>query len=363
MRSKIILVSPVPPPITGYALITLRLHNEIKKKFPEVTVEILDTSPGSLTRKLSYHLTRLLKFFKNACTIIMSIHKKNTCAILGVDGGIGNIYVIAISLLSRLALNRVILYHHTSWCMFKKSVIHQLLFYISGQRALHIVATRQMSDKLKTLYNIQNVRIVSNFSYLTDLPLLQNQPDRPMTIGLLSNLSRGKGLDLAIDTCCFVNGLGVKCRLILAGPLENSESISIYQDGLCKLGSLLEWRGPVNDDEKRKFFNDIDVFVFPTRLSETQSLVIPEAMMSGKPCIALNRGMLNDALTNGILIDKECDFVRKSAAYIVDWDREPNKLELAGKQNRAAFELMHFEAKKGLSSFLDEVVFDKLSDN
>lgn len=114
---------------------------------------------------------------------------------------------------------------------------------------------------------------------------------RRLTVGHLSNLTLEKGLDEVIRFGRAAMQHGNVERVILAGPVMGSAEQALL-DGVASEDGF-EYRGPLTGQLKEEFFQDIDVFVFPTRYrNESFGLVAWEAMLRGVPVIAYRAGCL-----------------------------------------------------------------------
>jgi glycosyltransferase involved in cell wall biosynthesis len=118
---------------------------------------------------------------------------------------------------------------------------------------------------------------------------------QPVTIGLLGQISPHKGHDDAIDA---IRRLGTDFRLLIVGKGESG-----YVDELKKksVGLPVDFPGFA---ELPEFFSMIDILAVPS-WEEPFGIVVLEAMASGVPVIATNRGgpaeIIRSAL-HGVLV-------------------------------------------------------------
>jgi glycosyltransferase involved in cell wall biosynthesis len=106
-----------------------------------------------------------------------------------------------------------------------------------------------------------------------------------------------KNLPLLLDTWARVAPRHPGARLLIAGggPLLESLRARVDADGLR--GSV-RFAGYVPETEKPEHFNLGDVFVFPSAM-EGFGLAVTEAMASGLPVVASDRGSLPELLADG----------------------------------------------------------------
>jgi len=141
----------------------------------------------------------------------------------------------------------------------------------------------------------------------------------PVTIGLLGQISPHKGHDDAIDA---LRRLGTGFRLLIAGKGEPG-----YVDDLKKksVGLPVDFLGFA---EPRDFFSMIDILAVPS-WEEPFGIVVLEAMASGVPVIATNRGgpaeIIRSAL-HGVLVPPQDSAALANAVQSLADDDERRQL-------------------------------------
>ena len=125
----------------------------------------------------------------------------------------------------------------------------------------------------------------------------------------------------------------------------------LIRAALAEFGERFKYLGRLNSDEVRDFYQDIDVFLFPTiHKHEAEPLVVIDAVASGVPVIATDRGCIDYLLGNsgGRVLQVE-DFVTNATEQIAAWTEYPDQLASASRLARARFleirseSQMHFE--------------------
>ncbi|WP_109832822.1 glycosyltransferase family 4 protein [Reichenbachiella versicolor] len=118
-------------------------------------------------------------------------------------------------------------------------------------------------------------------------------------IGYAGRIDFGKGWEVLLKAFANVHNKG-SYKLSIAGSGKHDQDCIALIDELG-LASQVEFIGSLSPDEMPSFFQNLDVFVFPTyRLSESLGLVGIEAMACGIPLIGSNIGGLRDYLIEGV---------------------------------------------------------------
>jgi glycosyltransferase involved in cell wall biosynthesis len=223
-----------------------------------------------------------------------------------------------------------------------------------GPHDVHVVHSQQMVDDFRKRYPTKS-------RFLTVYPSIvvddRSNPreisQRPMQLGLLSNLSAWKGLSLAIDTFRVAAGRGLDVTLTLAGPVMNRESQQLIDDVVAEFPGRVTSIGPVYGDDKRRFFREIDVFLLPTK-SESWGLVLNEALAMGVPVITFDRGCTSTVVGKeaGLLIDRNANFAETAVLQIEHWIEEEDSYRRASQAAVGQARRLHDEGQQMLDAFV-----------
>jgi len=161
--------------------------------------------------------------------------------------------------------------------------------------------------------------IIPNWVDLEKFRYRPHEFHHPVTVGLVGQISPHKGHDDAIEA---MRQIGSGFRLIVAGKGEAS-----YEEALRRkaAGLPVEFAGFVSLPE---FFQNIDIVILPS-WEEPFGIVLLEAMASGIPVVATNRGGPAE-IAKGILIPprdptalaaairsiQPGDFIREARAHV-----------------------------------------------
>jgi len=168
-------------------------------------------------------------------------------------------------------------------------------------------------------------------------------PTGPLTIGLLSNLTKEKGLHtfLELVRSAYAQGIGIKA--ILAGPIASETDRKLVENTSRGMNDALDYRGPVYGSSKDKFYHDIDVFVFPTEYShEAEPTVVFEALSSGSVVVAFNRGCIKSQIgANGFAIEPGGSFLENCIDYLREAAAQVAVLRAERSSRIKAYEELH----------------------
>lgn len=135
-----------------------------------------------------------------------------------------------------------------------------------------------------------------------------NRPDnassavsRKLRVVFLSTLSRQKGLFVLLDAVPLVKREYSDVEFHIAGPWVSASTEETARKQLAAMHqeSSVTFHGQLAGDEKMQFLRDGDIFVFPGIQQEGQPLTVLEAMCSGLPVIATDRGCLRETVVEG----------------------------------------------------------------
>lgn len=207
----------------------------------------------------------------------------------------------------------------------------QVIVAFGGRFQRHILLCGCMRDRFGEIYlagDREKSFVLSNAYLFFHAGARMPRPARPETIGHLSVLTREKGVGHLIDSFRRLAQRRPALRLIVAGPCKD-EALLAELHGLCSdFPDRVEYRGFVAGEAKARFFEDIDVLVLPTRLTdEAEPLVMLEAFSVGVDVVATGRGCIPERVIDAARL---CDPVDETMDGSIigaldsgsaDWDR------------------------------------------
>ncbi|WMI68449.1 glycosyltransferase [Mangrovimonas sp. YM274] len=147
---------------------------------------------------------------------------------------------------------------------------------------------------LKQLPDVKKFTPIHNFT-LTDyfVPNKNVSKDFLMFLGRIEDI---KGTKEAIDVAIATNQ-----KLLIAGNIQEGHDdyfenyIKPYLDN-----PLIEYVGPVNDEQKLHYLQRAKAFLFPIKWEEPFGIVLAEAMACGVPVIGFRRGSVPEVVKDGV---------------------------------------------------------------
>jgi 1,2-diacylglycerol 3-alpha-glucosyltransferase len=122
-------------------------------------------------------------------------------------------------------------------------------------------------------------------------------PSEAFVVGFVSRLAEEKNLDFLCDAVIAYMEGEPKAWFVVAGSGPQEENLKARFTG-SPLASRFLLLGNLTGTELHGLYNALDVFAFAS-LSETQGLVVTEAMAAGVPVVALKASGVEDVVDDG----------------------------------------------------------------
>ena len=308
MTRRVAFVGPLPPPVHGFSNICAMMLDLLKAR---MLVYVFDRAPKVSNR----FLTILQQFGRPLRYFLACLRRRNVTLYLALSGGSGQIVDCIYVLVSKLFGRPVFIHHHSFAYINAPSLLNRCLFALIREDT-HIVLSRNMGIALTGLYdlNAARVRVISNAAFYDtgeSAVRAPNDPSAPIQIGFLSNITFEKGFVEFFGILTALKQRGIEYRAFIAGPLSPAARQTFAE--LLASSSDVEYVGPVYGEAKERFYNQLDIFLFPTKyVNEAEPLVIYEAMRRAVHVIACDRGAISEMLDNGAGLVVELDDVVES---------------------------------------------------
>jgi glycosyltransferase involved in cell wall biosynthesis len=306
---SVAFVGPLPPPVNGFSSVCAMMLELLRTRMP---VDVFDRAP-KINSRLSTFVRQVVKPLRylGGC-----IARRNVILYLALSGGRGQIIDLGYVLVSKLFRRQVFIHHHSFAYINAPSLLNRCVFSLIRTEQ-HIVLSRKMGDSLAAIYglDLSGISVVSNAAFYdsthADRELARGN-DSALHIGFLSNITFEKGFVEFFAILKQLKQNGIEYRAHVAGPLAPAAR-EVF-DKLISEASEVEYDGPVYGAEKERFYQQLDIFVFPTNyLNEAEPLVVYEALRRGVYVIACDRGAIAEMLCNGAGLAFAAETVVESA--------------------------------------------------
>ncbi|MBT4585210.1 MAG: glycosyltransferase [Phycisphaerae bacterium] len=159
----------------------------------------------------------------------------------------------------------------------------------------------------------------------------------PPVIGTMGRFVEKKGFDVFIDSLSILKKDGVEFKALLGGdgPLKGQLEKQIQHCALCEEIKLCGWV-----ENKHSFFNDIDLFILPSR-HEPFGIVLIEAMSHQLPCISTASEGPSEIITHdtdGVLVPIDDSKQLASHIYTILFEKPNLSKQLGGAARRTVLQ-------------------------
>lgn len=352
----VVYVGNFLPPVTGQKFLNQRLADLLVQH--GTPLQILTSLPLRPKSDPLYTLAQLIRVATLPVQLLLARAKGSTQFVYSLLGGKSRLIDLVNVSAARLLGYKITLYHHSSQFARTRSRVMSIIMALSRKNTSQIMASPKMAADFTRTYGLDEpIKIIDNSAYVDQQSAFLRR-DRPqIRLGLLSNLTRSKGLDAAIDTLETLLHKGCDCQLFLAGPVNEPEAKELIEQAHRKFQDRIEVLGPVSGLQKDQFFRSIDIFLFPsTHQHETQSLVVSEAQSYGCPAIVIDHAYVAENIPEALkhcALQTHVSFKDGAARIIQNWINNPIEFSATRDATFNYFEQRHHKASNEIQALAE----------
>jgi glycosyltransferase involved in cell wall biosynthesis len=355
-RPLAIVFGVFPPPVTGMTLCTECIADHLAKR---LNVYRANVSNNAARITWSFRLKKLLRALAMLLRLATRPQFRGAVLYMPLNAVAALYYNIAAALIARLRGWPTAVHHHVYLYINRYDWRLRLLDRLLGPSGLHLVLCTTMRAQLVELYRLKTPCAIVPSTILVlgqddhSAPALSNGAgDTLRRLGHMSNLCKSKGTLLAIDTFAKLRDSGEDIKLVVAGPILEPEVEQGIAAAKQRYPESFDYRGPVYGDAKQRFFEDIDLFLFPsTYPQEAQPIVLSEAFSYGKPALAIGISCIPSLMGQpGWHVPRGVNFTDFAANLITKWRDDPNEYAAARQLALRRVEGLKQEAQQALEN-------------
>ncbi len=290
-RGPLWFLAALPPPLNGQSNCNRAMQDILQS---HVDLTLLD--PGR---------TRLGKLWcAVANAVALMVHgRRGRVAYISIPGQNG-VWLLLLAILAMRVRGMTMWFHHHSFRPINQGPLRAMraLVACAGSRQHHILLSERMRERFAALYLPGRAKAALAFSNTVLFPpdcrkAIATRPERPLTLGHVSVLTRAKGIYHLLDLFEVLQTGIPDLRMIIAGPSDDADLLKAVRRAVERHPDAVEYRGAVAGDEKARFYRDIDAFILPTTLiDEAEPLVMIEAYEQGVEVFASATGCIPDRI-------------------------------------------------------------------
>lgn len=310
MKSKILLICPLPPPVHGSSIVSQSIKDSAvlneafemdfvnlstSRKVEEIGKQSLMLYAKKVLRFIGIYISTLLK---------LTIHKYDLCYLAITCHGVGFLKDAPFVLLCKLFGRKVVIHQHNKGMVkdVDRPIYRWLLPMVYRHTKVILLSWRLYAD-IEKVVRREQVMICPNGIPDTNRSntSVERHNDVPHIL-FLSNLIVSKGILVLLDALKILKERG--CRFVcdfVGGKTKELDSRRFAHEIETRgLDGIALYHGRKYGKDKEDFLQMADMLVFPTYyFNECFPLVILEAMMYGLPVISTDEGGIRDEVKDG----------------------------------------------------------------
>lgn len=355
MKSKILFIMHMPPPVHGAAMMGKYIHNSklINDKFEchyinlTTAKSLQDIGKGGIKKlwKFACLLTKIVKR-------LVGIHPQMVYVTPNSHGGAFYKDFVVVELIKLLGYKVIVHYHNKGVATCQDKWLDDKLYRIFFKNIKVILLADALYQDVEKYVKRENVFICPNGipESLDVEPTSERNNVIPQLL-FLSNLLVDKGVLVLLDALKILKERGYSfiCNFVGGETAEIDATRFVEEVEKRGLNDMAVYLGKKYGAEKNEEYRKSDIFIFPT-LNEAFGLVLLEAMEHALPCIATDEGGISDIVDEGetgfIVSKRNANILADKIEYLLIHPEERMRMgKLGYKKFKNQFTVGKFEER------------------
>lgn len=318
LRAQVDAIVVVPPPAEGQTLVTQRICAAFAEALP---FKLRAVRNGVGLKGPVWRVFKHVLLLAHLITGALASRGRRRVYFVP-DSNLGLWLNLIEAPLLRIGYRDVWLHHHVFRYIRTADWRMGAILRILGPQTTHVVLGDAMREGLQAHYGAEHFHVLGNSAFVEDVPDSRRRTD-VTTLGFLSNITPEKGIGLFMHTLRAVQSQDPDLRCVIAGPIQSADLRARVAAFCAEMPERREWVGSVYGAEKKAFFDQIDVLLFPSQYdNEALPVTICEALAAGAPVLATDRGCIPDQLAGTGWVYSKDSFQDQAAAQILAWRQD-----------------------------------------
>ena len=306
-KEKVLFILHMPPPVHGSSIVGKMIFDStlINSSFSCNYINLLVSRTLNETGKAtSLKVFRFMLIWSIFLFRVVVKRPKLVYLALTVSGTAFFKDFFLITVLRFLRINRVYHLHNKGVLALQTKKRYRLLYSFVFKNADVILLSKHLYQDIASFVPISKIHICPNG--ITDESLAEpknfHEANNIVNILFLSNLIDTKGVTVLLDACSLLNSRGLDFNCVFVGAEGDIDTFQFNEKvKALELTNNVTYVGRKYGADKRMYFIDADIFVFPTFYSnECFPLVLLEAMSYSLPVISTFEGGIPDIVEDSI---------------------------------------------------------------
>lgn len=306
MSSTILFILHLPPPVHGAAMVGKYIQDSklINESFNCHYINL--TTAKSLQDIGKGGIKKLFVFVRLLCRIIGEVRCLKPDMVYVTPNAKGGAFYkdfVVVQLLKCMGCKVVVHYHNKGVATRQDKWLDNLLYKRFFKNIKVILLAEALYADVRKYVKREDVFICPNGIPETAGEVEIKERNHPIPhLLFLSNLLESKGVLVLLDACKILKEKGYSFVCDFVGGETAEIDAERFKAEVDKRGlnSIAVYNGKKYGDEKKEYFLNSDIFVFPSYYhNETFGLVNLEAMEYKLPVISTNEGGIPDVVEDG----------------------------------------------------------------